>query len=217
MTQGKPPDIRIGDEFDGRDLLDLIGSVGPKIEGSDSILATTIGNTMTLEVIPPITRPQRPREFRIVTVFGDYLQCAPISGTDGDVNIARPPDLQRSATEGKTLPDKDGVSVTFAFTDDQTRTATIASIAETQLITPAYVPEQTSGGTLFAGSTIWASFVGDSGVTDGNGDVVSWLDINSDGRFFRGLPTLTGYDDSKTQVLVHVSGVSQWIDTTECA
>lgn len=134
----------------------------------------------------------------VVTDQGDYLTCRPYGITadaEGNiddthnVNIAKPWDLRSSPFNTKTLPNKDGTLLSYAYTGDQARTVTDTtdSSTEDQVVVPAYVEEQTISGTRYTGSQIVVKRIREgTGVTatDSAGltSIVEYEDANHAGR-----------------------------------
>jgi hypothetical protein len=107
------------------------------------------------------------RRFTIESVNGDYLTCKEIGITDKpSIPIARPPLLRRS------LESHDGVSYTYS--NDQTRVATLGGDSETQVMTPSYVADDI----IFAISKIDDG----TGAFDLSGNSITWQDLNVDAR-----------------------------------
>lgn len=124
--------------------------------------------------------PAQVRQFRILSVEGDYIRCERQVGTyenDGvdDVwNIAKPYLLRRTPFDGT-----DGRnSITYAYNSDTERVATDAnSDTETQVVVPSYQ----------VGDIVYAieSVKGGTGVQFTRGSetiTVDLLDLNVDGR-----------------------------------
>jgi hypothetical protein len=97
--------------------------------------------------LPADVRPGRNagvtiQQFAVQSVEGDYLVCHAITlDADGDllegtqdINVAKPYLLRRSITSRTT---SDGL-ITYSYTSDTQRTATLDATSETQKITPDY-------------------------------------------------------------------------------
>jgi hypothetical protein len=113
-------------------------------------------------------------QMKIASVDGDYLVCHSWDGTSAgtaDISVARPYLLRRTPFDGTAGRN----SITYAYTDDQTRTATKSGEADiTEVVTPSYV----------AGDIIYAA-AGIRGGTDAEDDdaaALVWLDLNVDQR-----------------------------------
>ncbi len=172
MTQPEAPDKQAGDVFTGGDLLQLLESIPPHVEGSTTIRIERIGNAAILHNIP-ITPAQLPRLFQIVDVDNDILLGQAVDDSRVTVAIAKPPELQKSVTNGTTL---NGRKIVFDGGDStgQTRTSTNATDSEDvreETVEPLYTTGE-------ANSLVWALFVGDTGLVDSNGDPIPWLDVS---------------------------------------
>lgn len=110
-------------------------------------------------------------QMQIVGVAGDYLQCRKYSGTSASgptVSVAKPYLLRKTPFNGAS---RNGIS--YSYTSDVSRTASLSGETETQVVVPSYV----------VGDIIYAikGVVGGVGVTLTAG-TISWLDLNVDGR-----------------------------------
>lgn len=107
------------------------------------------------------------QQFKIVSIGADHLVCHAYDGTtEGAVIffIAKPWLLRRSLTAWNGM--------TFTYSSDQARTATLGASTESQVVVPAYV----------AGDVIYAlgNVIGGNSVVTAS--PVNWVDVNADGR-----------------------------------
>lgn len=145
--------------------------------------------------------PRRPiastYPIEIVTVVsdeGDYLICRPYGineDAEGNIDdsfnlkVAKPWDLRSYPFNGRTLPNKDGTLLSYAYTGDQARTVTDTtdSSTEDQVVVPAYVEEQTIAGVRYTGSQLVIRKLREgTSVTATDGEVVEHEDANHAGR-----------------------------------
>jgi hypothetical protein len=144
------------------------------------------------------------REMRVVTIKGDYLECAfhegpmPLTLVDDDdnpqastatVNVAKPQEMRVTDFDGQSIPNVNDDFIDYSdFTaDGQERVATRSlpapEVVETQVIVPRYLPERTVTGNIYPGSLIIAKYQpAGSGVTDADGKILYWEDSNHAGR-----------------------------------
>lgn len=113
-----------------------------------------------------------PRKLSLVSVNDDYLLCNPFGpdGTPLDINlyVMKPWTLRRTPWDG-TGPDASGIS--YAYTSDSARNATMGSVTESQLITPNYN----------TGDIVYAILASETFRLT-NGKSTSLMDLNLDGR-----------------------------------
>lgn len=127
----------------------------------------------------------------VVSIEADYLVCRPINitGAGADFYVAKPWELQQTPFDTKTLPNKDGTLLSYAYTDTQARTVTDTTddSTEDQVIVPAYVPAQTISDVAYTGTRITVqrvafgtgvAFAGSGGMTV----EVEFEDMNRAGR-----------------------------------
>ena len=118
------------------------------------------GGVVTIAAVAPV------QMLRLKSIQADYLTCRTWDGTtegSTDILVAKSYKL-RNAIVSAVI---DGVTVTYAYPDTVTRTATISGSNETQVIVPRYLVND-----LILGMT-----VGYTGVTS-----VTIIDLNLDGR-----------------------------------
>ena len=129
----------------------------------------------------------------VVTVHDDYLVCRPLNITvsDADFYVAKPWELRKTPFDTKTLPNKDGTLLSYAYstTDTQARTVTDTtdSSTEDQVVVPAYVPRQTISDTTYPGTeiTVQRVHLGPNVSFLGSGNMtveVEFEDMNRAGR-----------------------------------
>lgn len=139
-------------------------------------------NRLTLGVAPPRQKASdsklsagAPVRYQIAEIHGDYLMCRRLSGNvaAGElIAIAKSPKLRRTPFDGETEND-----IEYTYTTDIKRTADDGSGTEEQVVVPAY----------YAGDEILAVNI-DTGITDADGEegvtgtLITWLDLNIDGR-----------------------------------
>lgn len=169
MTQVPPPDKSAGDVLTGLDLLQIMESIPPHVQGSSTIRAERIGNVVILHVIPPEVAA-RSRLFNIDRIDGDTLLCTAVDDATFTVTVAKPPELQQTLTDGTTI---DGFVIAYDASDStgQTRTST-ATDDEEDIENQVVIPPWTTGERT---SVLWARYVGDTGLDDSNGEPVAWL------------------------------------------
>ena len=120
------------------------------------------------------------RQFRVLSIQGDYLTVNPFNGFSYDekikILVAKPYLLRKSLTS------RNGIAYTFASDAagmaGTERTATEGADTETQVVVPSFV----EGDVLYAARGI----TGGTGVTflssGGENKDVAWIDLNTDGR-----------------------------------
>ena len=117
------------------------------------------------------------RAFIIKAVQGDYLECHTLDRVDGvpkegtdTINVARPYTLRRTPFDGFIVN-----GITYDYSTDQQRTATMGTTVEEQFVTPDYLVGQTIMAALMRGDT--------AAVDEGVPQVyIPWEDLNVDGR-----------------------------------
>jgi len=117
------------------------------------------------------------RQFKVQSLQTDYLICREWDGYtegDADVRVALPWLLRRTPHDGAAAR----ASITYTYTDNETRTADNGASTETQVIIPSYVASDIiyAERGIFGGTSL--------NFTDSNGNdiPVEWLDTNVDGR-----------------------------------
>lgn len=118
------------------------------------------GGVVSISAVAPV------QMLRLKSIQADYLTCRTWDGTtegSTDILVAKSYKLRNSIVSAVI----DGVTVTYAYPDTVTRTATISGSNETQVIVPRYLVND-----LILGMT-----VGYTGVT-----AVTVIDLNLDGR-----------------------------------
>lgn len=126
------------------------------------------GARMALVHLACLEPPSAAVRMRVKTIQGDYLSCLTWDGsTEGTdpIAVARPWDLRRSPFDGQTV---NGIS--YTYTSDVQRTATLTGVSEIQLITPDYFVD----AEIFVISAT-------TGVT-ASGNPVHYLDLNTSAR-----------------------------------
>lgn len=137
------------------------------------------------EVIPPgVADALQVRQFKVLSVEGDYLWCERQTGgptnKGGEVpyRVAKPYLLRRTPFDGTA--GRNGV--TYVYDTDSSRTATITATSQTE--DQAVIPSYETGDVLYAVRGI----TGGTGATyndaDGNPQPIDWLDMNADGRMW---------------------------------
>ena len=120
------------------------------------------------------------QQLRVHTVEQDYMKCRSynggVVGTE-DILVALPFKLRRTPFDGQTIVydrvTQSGTwSAVYHYISNLLRTVTIEFISETQLILPRY---RLDGDIIYA-------IDADTDVADANGNPVTLLDINADGR-----------------------------------
>ena len=129
-----------------------------------------ITNPIPLGTSNPLTIKQ----FSVVSVQTDYIQCAALDGFSGsgDYKIAMPYLLRKTPFDGKTRN-----SIDYTYSSNIKRTATKGSDVETQVIVPSYVV----GDTIYAAFNV-IGFLDVIFTINGVETLIEWLDLNIDGR-----------------------------------
>lgn len=115
-------------------------------------------------------------EALVKAIQNDILSCEffdpTLGGSNGIVvNVAKPYLLRRTPFHGQTIFYPNGQSISYSYTDAQTRTATYGVDTETQMITPMYFINERIRIVLC-----------NTGLFDGSGEKVKWEDANTAGR-----------------------------------
>ncbi len=109
--------------------------------------------------------------FQVIADQGDYLTCYSYSGdavTSSVINVAKPYLLRKTPFDGSSRN-----SISFVYSSNSARTATSGD-TEDQVIVPSYV----AGDEILAVTNI----VGSTGVRDSGNKLITWDDLNRDGR-----------------------------------
>ncbi len=121
----------------------------------------------------------RHRHFRVVSTHDDYLTCRlHLSASDetlsDDIAVAKPWHMRQSVFDGNTITYDDGSSYSYSYTSASARTVTDTSDSTTQdqVLVPDYIPGVSAGEIIIAVS-------GNTGLTDSNGDPITWTELNN--------------------------------------
>jgi len=145
-------------------------------------------------------KPPKLRTFEVIQIGGDSLLCREFSNGRADdsssiIEVARPFGLRRGETNGKTLRTLNFGTISYRWTDLQTRIGTrqaddnFDAVTETQQITPNYESAFENGRRVRTGSIIVAatSVIGGTSlyqtvVGQDSQQPVPWIDTNNAGR-----------------------------------
>ncbi len=169
------PTFDKGKPLETRSLRALARLVVSVIRVGRGLTMTRAGNRITIGLANQTGQP-RPTRFQITALANDYLTCVRVHDDAGTVgtntySVAKPPILWHDTTNLSNVD-----SVAELGTPD-TNAITVTKSGETD--EDWYV----SPSVYAVGDTIYASQpVGGTGVTDGGGESVVWMDENRDGR-----------------------------------
>lgn len=127
------------------------------------------------------------RQLRLVSTQNDFYSCVEWDGTTAgteEIYVARVQEHRVSEFNGRTVAysqDGDSFSATYAYTSATKRTKTISGTAETQRIVPYLKDGFTIIYAIEIGFPITAG-ASNTPITDPNGDPITLLDLNVDGR-----------------------------------
>lgn len=127
------------------------------------------------------------RQYRIESIQNDFYAAKLWTGTavsGGELYIARPFEHRLSNFDGRTIAyssDGDAFSASYSYSSATKRVKTVAGVAETQVLTPYFLPENQL---IYAVEvkeviTVGAAF---TPLTDPNDEPITLLDLNVDGR-----------------------------------
>jgi len=109
----------------------------------DSVTRLTVGTNKAKQLRPGKTAVPwfTVHRLSLVAIYGDYLACETLGYTPVTINVAKPPQLQRTPFDGETVN-----GVTYTYSTDTTRTADDGVETEDQVVTEDYV----IGGDIYA-------------------------------------------------------------------
>lgn len=137
------------------------------------------------------------RQFRVKTIQNDFYTCREWNGkAEGteDISVARPFEHRVSNFNGQSIAyssDGDVFTATYSYASPTKRTKTVSGTAETQVLVPYF---KADFHLIYAVNVSAALTAGPSNtaITDPDGDPITLLDLNVDGRAWAKLESTAG-------------------------
>lgn len=156
------------------------------VEGVGYRISRTTRGT-SLEITDRGGRALRLRQFRLSSIQNDFYTCFEWDGSTAgttEIYVARPFEHRLSNFNGQSIAyisDGDSFSATYSYSSPTKRTKTIGSTVETQVLIPLFKTDFHLIYAIESGAGLTAGPL-NTPITDPNGDAITLLDLNLDGR-----------------------------------